>query len=100
MGMEQTSSKSQYTKVNSGEENSPAAPAGIWTNNLSIMSQALLVTSYPGWLGFKFQELTNRSKGCLLCKPTMSSAVHTGPALQVKVWVILKDTWFNDQTYL
>ena len=29
------------------EENSPAAPAGIWTHNLSIMSLALLPLSYP-----------------------------------------------------
>ena len=35
-------------KVNSGEENSPAAPAGIRTRNLSITSPALLPTSYPG----------------------------------------------------
>ena len=35
-------------KVNSGEENSPAAPAGVRTRNLSIRSPALLPTSYPG----------------------------------------------------
>ena len=35
-------------KVNSGEENSPAAPAGIQTRNISIASPALLPTSYPG----------------------------------------------------
>ena len=35
-------------KVNSGEENSPAAPAQIQTHDLSIMSLALLRTSYPG----------------------------------------------------
>ena len=34
-------------KVNSGEENSPAAPAGIRTRNLWITSPALLPTSYP-----------------------------------------------------
>ena len=34
-------------KVNSGEENCPAAPVGIQTRNLSITSPALLPTSYP-----------------------------------------------------
>ena len=38
-GVEQTSNKSQH--INSGEENSPAAPAGIWTWNLSITSPLL-----------------------------------------------------------
>ena len=33
-------------KVNSGEENSPDSSAGIQTRNLSIMSLALLPTSY------------------------------------------------------
>ena len=37
-------------KVNSGEENSPAAPAGIRTRNLWITSLALQPTSYPGSL--------------------------------------------------
>ena len=36
-------------KVNSREEISPAAPAGIRTRNFSITSPALLPTSYPGW---------------------------------------------------
>ena len=35
-------------KVNSGEENYPAASAGIRTRNLSITSLALLPTSCPG----------------------------------------------------
>ena len=35
-------------KINSGEENSPAASAGIRTRNLSITSPALLTRSYPG----------------------------------------------------
>ena len=35
-------------KVNSGEENSPAAPAGIRTRKLSTTSPALLPWSYPG----------------------------------------------------
>ena len=35
-------------KVDSGEENSPAAPAGIRIRNLSITSPALLPTSYLG----------------------------------------------------
>ena len=43
MGTEQESAH----KVNSGEENSPTAPAGIRTCNLSIKSPALLPTSYP-----------------------------------------------------
>ena len=45
-GMEWTTNKSAHD-VHSGEENSPAAPAGIQTHNLSITSQALLQTSYP-----------------------------------------------------
>ena len=35
-------------KVNSGEDNSAAAPAGIQTCKLSITSPTLLPTSYPG----------------------------------------------------
>ena len=35
-------------KVDSGEENSPAAPARIRTRNLLITSPELLPTSYPG----------------------------------------------------
>ena len=46
-GLERTPNKSQHT-VSSGEESSPAAPAGIRTRNLSITSPALLPTSYPG----------------------------------------------------
>ena len=34
-------------KVNSGEENSPAAFAGIQTHNLSIMSAALFQQAIP-----------------------------------------------------
>ena len=41
--------KESAPKANSGEENSPAAPAGIQTHNLSITSPALLPTSYPGY---------------------------------------------------
>ena len=40
--------KSQHTKVNSTEENSPAAPAGVRTCNLSIMSLAF--TNKLSWL--------------------------------------------------
>ena len=39
--------KESAKKVNSGEENSPAAPGGIRTLNLSIWSPVLLPTSYP-----------------------------------------------------
>ena len=39
------SNKESAQKVNSREENSPAAPAGIRTRNLSITSPALLPTS-------------------------------------------------------
>ena len=46
MGVEQTRNESAH-KVNSGEENSSAAPAGIWTCNLSVMSPAFLPTSNP-----------------------------------------------------
>ena len=35
------------TQMNSGQENSPASPAGIQTRNLLITSLALLPTSYP-----------------------------------------------------
>ena len=41
MGVEQTSKKSRHRKVNSGEENSSAAPARIQTRDLSITSPAL-----------------------------------------------------------
>ena len=34
-------------KVNSGEENVSAAPAGIWTRNLSITSPALYQQAIP-----------------------------------------------------
>ena len=37
--------------MDSGEENSPASPAGIRTRSLSITSPALLPPSYPGFLG-------------------------------------------------
>ena len=43
---QRTKSKSA-NKVNSGEENSPAASAGIRTRNLLTMSLALSPTSYP-----------------------------------------------------
>ena len=38
-------------KANPGEENSHAAPVGIRNCNLSITSQALLLTSYPDSTG-------------------------------------------------
>ena len=47
-GVQRTSSKTAH-KVNSGEENSPAAPAGTRTRNLWITSPALLPTSYPAF---------------------------------------------------
>ena len=37
-------------KLDSGEENFPTTTAGIQTRNLSIMSAALVPTSYPGFL--------------------------------------------------
>ena len=37
------------TQINSGEENSPTAPAEIRTRNLLITSPTLLPTNYPGW---------------------------------------------------
>ena len=46
-GVEQTPNKSQHTKLNSWEENSPTTPARIQTHNLSIMSPVLLPTSCP-----------------------------------------------------
>ena len=49
--MERTPHKESALKVNSGEEISPAAPAGIRTRNLAITSPALFPTSYPSsWL--------------------------------------------------
>ena len=42
MGVERTPNKKELAhKADSEEENSPAAPAGIQTHNLSIMSLAL-----------------------------------------------------------
>ena len=46
-GVERTPNESAH-KVDSGEENSLAAPAGDRTRNLSIMGPAFLPTSYPG----------------------------------------------------
>ena len=48
-GVERTPNKSQYKNVNSGDEkkNSPAAPAGIRTRNLSITSQVLYQQAIP-----------------------------------------------------
>ena len=43
--------KESARKVNSGEENSPTAPAGIRTRNLSITSPLLIPTRYPGSCG-------------------------------------------------
>ena len=50
MGVKRTQNESAH-KVDSGEENSLAAPAGIRTRNLFITNPALLPTSY---LGFPF----------------------------------------------
>ena len=50
MGVERTPNKESAHRVNSGEENSPAARAG--TRYISITSPALYQTSYPG-LTFK-----------------------------------------------
>ena len=47
MRVERTTNKESAHRVNSGEENSPAAPARIQTHNLSTTSMALLPTSYP-----------------------------------------------------
>ena len=47
-GMERTPNKESAHKVDSGEENSPTASAGIWTHNLLITSLALQPTNYPG----------------------------------------------------
>ena len=41
MGVEQILKKESAQKVDTGEENSPAAPAGIQTCDLSIMKLAL-----------------------------------------------------------
>ena len=47
--MERAPNNSRHTQLKIGEEDSPAAPAGIGTGNLSIASPALLLTSYPGF---------------------------------------------------
>ena len=46
-GVERTPNKESVLKVDSGEENSPAAPAEIRTRNLSIASPVLEPTSCP-----------------------------------------------------
>ena len=46
-GVERTPNKESAHKVDSGEENSPAAPAGIRTRNLSIASPALYLQAIP-----------------------------------------------------
>ena len=46
-GVERIPKLESAQKVNSGEENYPAAPAGIWTHDLSVMSPALYPLSYP-----------------------------------------------------
>ena len=46
MGVERTLNKSAH-KVNFGEENSPTAPAGIRTRNLSITSPVLYQQDTP-----------------------------------------------------
>ena len=46
--MERTPNKSQHTKLNYGEEYSPAAPVGIRTRNLSITSPVLYQQAIPG----------------------------------------------------
>ena len=45
-------------KVNSGEENSPAAPAGIRTRNLSITSPFFLIFVFPVDSASLFQVVT------------------------------------------
>ena len=45
--MERTLNKESAHKVDSGEENSSAAPAGIRTRNLSITSPALYQQAIP-----------------------------------------------------
>ena len=46
-GWNRYQNKSQHRKLTLGEENSPAAPAGIRTRDLSITSPALQPRSYP-----------------------------------------------------
>ena len=45
--MERTANKESAHKVDSGEENSPAAPAEIRTHNLSITSPVLYQQAIP-----------------------------------------------------
>ena len=44
-------------KVDCGEENSPAAPAGIRTRNLSITSPTLLLTSCTGLMEYTISHI-------------------------------------------
>ena len=41
MGVERIPKLESAQKVDPGKENSPAAPAGIWTQDLSVTSLAL-----------------------------------------------------------
>ena len=48
MGVERAQNKKSAHKADPGEDNSPAAPAGIGTRNLSITSPSLKPTNYQG----------------------------------------------------
>ena len=68
-------------KVDPGEENSPAVPAGIRTRDLSITSPVLYPLSYPrpnlffpvlfllDWVGVLWPKLSNGVKTCALGPP-------------------------------
>ena len=86
--------KESAHKVKSGEGNSPAAPAGIRTRNLSITSPALLPTSYSGSL-LHYNVLsttygylrTNHTFSFSLCRPD-TQAIRP----QVESWFTILDT--------
>ena len=83
-----------FAEVNSGEENSNTAPAGIQTCDLSITSPALLPTSYPSRL--QMDEISwiwsTESRECLFCLlslymewPSPSSSKETLSGL-LQIW--------------
>ena len=61
-GGETDSENESAHKVDSGEENSPTALAGIRTRNLLITSPALYPTSYPGFRRKKQEKQTDKER--------------------------------------
>ena len=86
-GMERTPTKSQHRKL-TREENSPAAPAGSQTRNLSITSPALSATSYPGQPDHSSDKLLkgHGSASCEVCVILTSNTCVTP-------WRRCRDAW-------